>query len=624
MDDVFAPVAKEIPGFENRPGQIRMEQAVDGALAAGEHLCVEAPCGIGKTFAYLLPAIRHATANDCSVVVCTANIALQEQLIDKDLPALARALPERFSFALIKGMNNYLCLDRFKEAEKEMLLDKKELKQFQKLCRWAAKTVTGDKTDLGFEPMKTVWNAVNGVAELCTGSKCPDHDDCYAMGARRKLRTANIIVCNYHLLFAHLRVRMAAGRDLVLPPFRYLICDEAHETADVARDFFGLRLTPWSIFHLLRAANVLGMEKAADRMRKESRTFFDDVARRVPARGREVRIREAGYADGRPLAKAVRSFRADLRSMLRAAGDDESRDRLTKFVMASDNYIETLKAFQSVDDENMVYWISADAKGNARLMSTLIDASDILRKNLFGELGSVVCTSATLTTGGTFDFLRGELGLDEAREEVVPSPFDFPSQCRIVIPKMRSGPNDGGFQDEISGKINEILEALGGRTMCLFTSYRNLNACAEAAEETGVTILKQGTLPRTKLLNKFRKDKGSALFATASFWQGVDVPGRALSCLVIDKLPFIPPDNPLLSALQERDPECFMNHSLPRAILDLRQGFGQLIRRKDDRGVVVILDRRLRAARYGRTVLKSLPDAPVGDDISVVGSFLGR
>ena len=609
---LFDALAKTIRKFESRPGQLEMAQAVEVALSKREHLAVEAPCGIGKSFAYLVPAIRHAVEKNETVVVATANIALQEQLIEKDLPALAKALPDKFSFALIKGISNYLCLDRFQDASGQTLLDPEERRRFEQITAWAGETKTGDRSDLDFEPRDT-WPLVNGVSELCTASRCHLSPDCFAMEARRRLQGATVIVCNYHLLFAHLKIKMEAERDVILPPIRTLICDEAHDMAAIAREFFGMRLTPRSIAHLVRAANALGRRGVADRLRKESRNFFDDVAKN---RGR---LRKPGFADGEALLHETANFARDLELQRKASQDDENQDKLSKYLRATASYQATLEGFLSLDDENMAYWVESDAA----LHSALIDVSDVLKSQVFDAVESVILTSATLTTGGSFDFLRSELGLEKCRDLAVSSPFDMKSQCRVVVPRLRHSPNEEGFVDELSRGINAILKRLGGRTMCLFTSYRNLDHCAAAAEDTGVRILRQGEKPRKKLLSEFRKDRKSALFATASFWRGIDIPGEALSCLVIDKLPFAPPDEPLQAALRERDPRYFSNYALPRAILDLRQGFGRLIRRKDDRGVVVIFDRRLYTARYGPVIRRSLPNAPMTRDLSTLDTFFG-
>ena len=622
--EVFGPgglLERNFRGYEPRGGQVRMAEAVERALAAPEHLAVEAPCGVGKTFAYLVPILARAVAAGTRAVVCTANIALQEQIFGKDLPALERVLPEMPDACLLKGLNNYLCLDRFEETAGELsgiTFNRSQARTWEKIRAWRETTSAGDVSELDIEPEETVWNRVNGAPELCPGPACRFHGECFVMKARRRARQARIIVTNYHLLFAHLAVRLGGSGDSLLPSAPVLVCDEAHEMADIARDFFGQVLAPGSVFPLVRAARLLGREDAAEELRAASRAFFERV-RRSPER----RLRRPGWVDAGDLRGAAARLREILREAREAPLAEEIRDRLPKYTLAADRYAATLSSFLELDDPNRVYWVERDDR-SARLRSRAIDVHGILQEHLFQAIPTVILTSATLTAAGDFGFLKRETGADAARELRVPSPFDFRRQAILVVPPLRADPNDPRFPEEMSGHINRILRLLGGRTMCLFTSYRNLEICAEAARETGVAILKQGDRPRWRLLAAFRRDEGTALFATASFWQGVDVPGEALSCLTIDRIPFTPPDDPLLEALQERDPDCFWSYSLPRAILDLRQGFGRLIRTTTDRGAVVLFDNRVFTRRYGAEILASLPDCPVHRDLGALEQFFGR
>ncbi|HEX7896928.1 MAG TPA: ATP-dependent DNA helicase [Planctomycetota bacterium] len=623
IDALFAPdgaVAKSFKGFETRPGQTRMAAAVARAVAEKKHVAIEAPCGIGKTFAYLLPAVEHAIRTDGRVVVCTANIALQEQIFEKDLPAIGKILGKKFNYALIKGLNNYLCLDRFHETAEELptvTFDRRQLRHFQKITAWADETKSGDLSDLDLEPDEAVWHRVNGVSDLCNGPRCRFYDECFAMDARRKLRNAQVIVTNYHLFFAHVRVKSLGAGDVILPPASTVICDEAHDMADIARDFFGLRLGPFSIAPLAKGAAWLKKGGVAERLRQASREFFGRVR---DASDRRLRKPKWINADG--LQRALGEYVTLLaEEKARTHEDDEERrDKIGKFAMGVETYADTLDAFLRVDDKNSVYWVERDDRA-ARLHARAIDVSSTLDEHLFKTTPTVVLTSATLTANGKFDFIKRETGAAEVEELRVDSPFDFQEQAILVVPRMKCLPNDPGFAAEMSVHINRVIKLLGGRTMCLFTSWKNLEACATAAEATGVEILRQGDKPRSKLLAKFRKDEGTALFGTSSFWQGVDVPGEALSCLMIDKIPFMNPGDPLLEALQERDPACFSNYSLPKAILDLRQGFGRLIRRRSDRGVVVIFDTRLFTKSYGPEVLASLPGAAVHRDLEALEKF---
>jgi ATP-dependent DNA helicase DinG len=619
----FDILRRSIPGYEKRAGQLKMASAVQKALEDKEHLVVEAPCGVGKSFAYLVPAIRHALATQTRVVVVTANIALQEQLVEKDLPILARTLPDRFTFALIKGLNNYLCLDRYEAAKadySQLLLQPSESEEWERLREWADRTPTGDPSELDASLDPVLWNKVNGVNDLCNGRKCPKFDACFAMAARRQLTDADVIVTNYHLYFAHLNVRMAAERDIILPTHSAVVCDEAHEMADIARDFLGRRLTVHSANVLLAGAHRLGLRGPADRVRSASNEFFEEVRRHRQSPAYKVRLKTPDFADGRRLAESVEAYRQEAVGRIGSARNEDEKDHLVKAAGACERYVETLDAFREMDDSNMVYYIDPDG----RLVSRLIDVSGVLRAELFEEIDTVVMTSATMATGSSFGFHKRETGCDGARELVVPSPFDFKKQALLVVPEMEAGPNDAGFAGEVAEHLKRIIAFLGGRTLALFTSYRVLEHCAQAARETGVAILKQGDRPRGKLLKEFREDRGTALFATSSFWQGVDVPGEALSVLTIDKIPFVTPEDPLLDALQERDPQTFTNYQVPKATLALRQGFGRLIRTAKDRGVVVIFDRRLFKMRYGREMLKALPAAPVKRDLDALEAFFAK
>jgi ATP-dependent DNA helicase DinG len=353
----------------------------------------------------------------------------------------------------------------------------------------------------------------------------------------------------------------------------------------------------------------------AERLRLASRAFFGKVRDTT-----ERRLRKPNWVDAGDLLKTIGDYQLLLQDAKGQTEDEEELDKLGKFSGAAEHYADTLMKFIKLDDPNCVYWAEKDARAS-RLFARVIDVSSMLREQLFSTPTTVILTSATLTASGEFEFLKRETGAQDATEMRVSSPFDHREQEILIVPKMKAQPNDPAFAPEISGHINRIIKSLGGRTMCLFTSYKNLDFCAQAAEATGIKILRQGDQPRSKLLKEFRRDEGTALFATSSFWQGVDIPGEALSCLVIDKIPFMSPGDPLLEALQDRDPQSFSNYSLPKAILDLRQGFGRLIRRRSDRGVVVIFDTRLFTKGYGAEVLSSLPECRVSRDLDDLEKF---
>lgn len=624
IDELFKTILpKKLKGYEPRQGQLDMARAVDAALTAGSHLDVEAPCGVGKTFAYLAPLIKHCVEREVRGVVCTANIALQEQLVGKDLPFLAEVLPVKFEYALAKGIGNFLCLDRYYAAvdgAQKADVFGKGLGDIDRIAEWVTETATGDKNDLPFVPEPETWGRVCGVSDLCNGRKCRHFGPCFAMKARERARQATIIVCNYHLFFAHLAVRMATEEDVILPSYEFVVCDEAHDMADVARDFFGHRMTPRSIGFLRRGAKHLGGDLLMRRIEAASSSLFGGAATLLGKA--KTRLKKPGVLDGTELEKSLDEYASRARQAMAGAQDEDVRDVLDKCATAAVRLRETARAFRTLDAENMVYWVEQEDRQPV-LRSQLIDVSDVLHAELFDATASVISTSATLTAGGSFEFLRRQRGEAESREAVVGSPFNFERQCLLCVPDLGvDDPNDPQFLPRIAGAIAKLIEGLKGRTMCLFTSYRALDACANAAEETSIKTLRQGDKPRTKLLDEFRKGKGVALFATASFWQGVDIPGDPLSCLVIDRIPFTPPDEPLMEALSERSDDSFSNVMLPRAIIDLRQGFGRLIRSTTDRGAVVIFDRRLFTKPYGRLILQSLPACRTTQDLDDVFGFV--
>lgn len=616
LQEVFGEpgiLQRAFSAYEFRPQQLHMAERVRQVIEQGGCLACEAPCGVGKTFAYLVPAIVRAAEHECRVVVCTANIALQEQLVKKDVPFLQKALGMPFEYRLIKGLSNYLCLDRYNEARKEL----RDLfcSQWPELREWARVTRTGDRSEIPFEPDPGLWWRISGIGDLCNGPQCYYFKDCHAMNARRALASAQLIICNYHLLFSDLKLR-AAGGSGILPDYDVLVCDEAHEMADAAREIFGARLTMATFLSIVRSARTLRMTSACEHLRAAAQRFFDRI-------GEPRRLTGPGEVAADDLQAALRDFRELLQVRAESVSDERKLDKIRKLAAAAAGLAATLQEFADLSDDNKVYWISRSEEGHLQLNSALIQAGPVLKELLFDHVRAVVLTSATLRTSGSFRFFKSEVGLQQAAEVVVDSPFDFRRQAALIVPEMRCDPRDGEFAAEASEIINRVIRALGGRTMVLCTSYRNLNAFADAARSTGVKVLRQGDKPRTQLLEEFRSSLDCVLFATASFWQGVDIPGEALSCLIIDKLPFAPPDDPLTQAMEERDPNWFHNWSLPRALLRLKQGFGRLIRTRSDRGVVLLLDVRAAESAYARDVRASLPDCPLHRSLEALFEFFG-
>ena len=605
-------LAQRFEGYVPRPGQIELARAVDSAIRGGEHVMAEAPTGTGKSIGYGVPAAYHAAQSGKRIVIATANIALQEQLVDKDLPLLADILPWDFSFALIKGRNNYLCHDRLYQEEAkgtlDLLDDPGDAGMLQELVEWARTTGTGDVSEIPFEPPFRLWRRFSTSSDDCKGKECRFREECCALKARAAARDADIVVCNYHLLFAHLQVRDLTEKDIVLPPFDVAILDEAHKAADIARDFFGFRVTLGSVRWVARLLKKIGETRFHDAVVKEADRFFLHLAQHRRSPAYRTRLRAPDVVSPKKLVGQLDKVADAYVEAIGTTTDTDLRADLRKAAGRAKSLSQQIATAMGAADPKTVSFIDEDARGSAVLCSKPIHVGERLRSSLFDETSSVVLTSATLTTGGSFDHLREEIGCPSPHELVVETPFDFQSQALLVVPEGIPDPNDPAYPAAVAAAFAEIMDLAEGRTLGLFTSYRNLNATYERVRGNGHRVLRQGDMPRTALVEEFRRDVRSVLLGTESFWAGVDVPGEALSCVVIDRLPFPSPDDPVLDAISESDRRWFMNYSLPRAVIAFKQGFGRLIRSTSDRGVVVVLDRRLVSKPYGRVFTASLPD----------------
>lgn len=631
IDTVFGPngiFARRFQGYAPRRGQIELTRAVDRAIEENAHLMAEAPTGTGKSIAYLVPAIRHAVQHGKRVLVVTGNIALQEQLVGKDLPLLAEVLPWEFSFALLKGRQNYLCPSRLHEQEAEPQLDIPgepfDVDTYQAILSWAETTETGDKSELPFEPPARLWKRFSITSEDCKGNECRFRDQCFAAKAKAHAEQAMVVVTNYHMLLLHLHLREITGRDLILPPFDIAICDEGHKMADIAREFFGFRVTAGSVRWAGRLLGRMGHIRLATALETEVSAFFDALDTYASSDAYDRRLRVPGVVTHQALRAAlVETFRVYQEGMDDVL-DSDARAELTRAMARAMALVLQLDSAMGLTEEGSVYFLERLPKGGLALASKVVDVSERLRKLFFDATPSVIVTSATLTTGGSFEHAKRELGLRDARELVVESPFDFERQALLIVPEGMPSPQEPVFADAVADVVARIVDLAEGRTLGLFTSYRNMNAAYERLSGCGYRVLRQGDAPRTQLIEAFRKDVRSVLLGTESFWAGVDVPGESLSCVIIDRLPFPPPDDPVLDAVSERDPDWFQDFSLPRAIIAFKQGFGRLIRSQLDRGVVVVLDERLVTKRYGKKFIRSLPYTLKSRRLAHVRHFLAE
>jgi ATP-dependent DNA helicase DinG len=631
IDDVFGPqgvLAQKFAGYQPREGQIALARAVDRAIATSGHLLAEAPTGTGKSIGYAVPAIHHAVKHRSAAVIVTANIALQEQLVRKDLPLLSEVLPDFFRYALLKGKNNYLCLDKLNNGAPG-LPDPEDAEMNACIAKWAETTKTGDMSDLPFQPPARLWARFSVSSDECFGKDCEFYNSCYSQIAREMASIAEIVVTNYHLFFADMQVRKATkGMVSLLPNYSVAILDEGHKAVEIARDFFGFRITEGMFRNI--ASYLDYTEKVA--LESAYNDFFISLGmyRRNPkykSRIREMncvpseRIDNALEAAIENYAKMLGGLLTDYQSL-----DIQERKRVHKLAARytrAKELREEIAAAMMLErgDVDNVYFIDEE-KGRVALCSKPVNVADMLREQLFKFTSSVSVTSATLATCGSFEYVSKDLGVDGAKTLIVPSPFSWSDQVLLITPPDVPEPNDPRFAVEVARKFAQTIELARGRTLGLFTSYKGLNAAHEQAMQTGYRILKQGDMPRTQLIDEFKRDINSVLLGVESFWAGVDVPGESLSCVFIDKLPFTTPDDPIMDALTERDRDWFMKYSVPKAIIAFKQGFGRLIRTTTDKGVVVLCDRRVATKFYGRHFIESLPQVPRSSNIDDVRHFL--
>jgi ATP-dependent DNA helicase DinG len=666
MEEIFGPrglIARAHPEYEYRPGQVQMAEAVLRAFEERRHLIVEAGTGTGKTLAYLVPAVAAAVSRGGRVVVSTGTKNLQEQLMEKDIPFLQRVLPKKFTAAYMKGRSNYVCMSRVKRAEAAPILEGlDDVDYFDEVRRWSRESETGDRAELTDLPeYLSFWRHIDARSEICTGQKCPEYDACYITRMRQRASDADIIIVNHHLFFADLALR-GGEYGQVIPDYSAVIFDEAHQVEDVAAEYFGAQVSNYQIEEMLRDLQMLpvtdvGLNRELTRVSSRVARFaeqfwlgFTREARAEEGRsplvpGTFARKTRTGEIEATPLGQGYLSLDGALARMETTL--DVIRDKppevenLVRRVREARFQLEFIVAG---DDRRYVYWVERRGRG-VFLHASPIDVSTLLQDKLFERVETVVLTSATLASAGSFDFIRRRLGLaapdgivaGELAEEdeevasespavktdelVAQSGYNYEEQAVLYLPPRMPEPRSPQWIERASEEIVELLHISRGRAFVLSTSLSGMRALHErVAREVDFPCFVQGSASKAGLLERFRATPNAVLFATASFWQGVDVRGSQLSCVIIDKLPFAVPTDPVVAArqrfIEEQGGSSFYEYSVPQAIITLKQGLGRLIRSTTDRGLLAVLDPRLRTAGYGRLFLASLPPCRVTSDLS--------
>ncbi|MGV8074124.1 MAG: ATP-dependent DNA helicase [Syntrophobacteraceae bacterium] len=628
-------LADKIAQFEHRACQMEMAQAVHECLTGEVPLLAEAGTGTGKTWAYLIPSILSGKR----VVISTGTKTLQDQILDHDVPLLKKLFFPKLQAVCLKGRKNYLCRRRLRDfSYQPTFWNREEAGLIRRFQRWASRTKTGDRAEITWLPDQfRTWLEVSSNSEQCLGQQCDDHSRCFITTLRMEASHAGLLVVNHHLFFADLALRHKGLKE-ILPDYDAVIFDEAHLLEDIIGLYFGIEFSNLKMYDLMRdlqrecgktrkkSENVARIQKAAEHLDPLARLLHHELSQSGRVYGRfTLDMEKVGAGFVQTCRETIHSLE-QLIALL--APTPEINPAFESFYRRALELASALQQITEQHDGSLVYWYES-AQQSVFLHATPVDIASVLRERLLHKTTSVVLTSATLSVAGSFDFLRYSLGLpSETKEKLLASPFDYEEQALLYVPTQFPAPHEPDFCSRMSDEALEILTRSRGRALVLFTSYRNLNEVYQKLRDRlPYPILVQGQKPKRALLAEFKEKIDSVLFATSSFWQGIDVPGEALSCLLIDKLPFEVPDDPMISARMEhitaQGKSPFFNYQVPRAIIQLKQGVGRLIRSSEDRGLIVIFDVRLQTKGYGKVFMKSLPPCRIVRRIDEIKEFFG-
>ena len=668
MDDIFGKkglLAKIINHFEFRPEQLKMAQSIEKALKDEHYLIAEAGTGTGKTLAYLIPSILSGK----KVVISTATKNLQEQLYYKDIPLLQEILPFKFRAAYMKGRSNYLCLHRFDRFKSQPTFQfKTEISHFEDICHWVHTTATGDCSELENIPDDyTTWGEICSDVNFCLGQKCPHFKECFITLLKQKAQRADIIIVNHHLFFADLMLKVT-GYGEVIPNHDVIVFDESHQIEEIATHYFGFTISNYRLDELIR--DTLRELKLAKYDTKPFNPLLENLERLYPAFFQSFTPLERNPHNLLPTKKSnkfgqdsephpnslmgvfspqtryrlrqeyltpeLMTLSASLLNNLTAIGSalanlSPKTETMEALIRRAQEIEKQLTFILEMKDSTYVYWCETKGKG-VFLKASPIEVGELLYRHLFEQKNSIIFTSATLSTNNNFTYFKERLGLtkgENIEELILDSHFDYKKQTILYLPKYLPEPGRETFVSKAAEEIEYILELTSGRAFVLFTSYKNMVSVYEHLKgRMQFTLLLQGEKPKSTLLRQFKDDIHSVLFATSSFWEGVDVQGEALSCVIIDKLPFDPPTEPIVEArieyITSQGDNAFFSYQIPSAIISLKQGLGRLIRNREDHGVLSILDRRLHTRSYRNLFLNSIPPCPITSSLSDINKIFTK